>query len=305
VIQTIERLGFTPNSAAANLRKLRSSKLLVTVPDISNPFFSQILQGIEDAAQRQGYAVLLGDTQHNPKREERYAQMLKRKEADGLIFLGHRLPKEAASLVKSASPRCAPIVNGCEFSPSLGVPSVHIDNARAAGEAMEHLYQLGHRRIGVITGPLVSPLSRDRLRGVRSQAKARAADGALNVVQGDFSVASGAAMAEQLLLQREAPTAIFCFNDGMAIGVIQAAKRLGRSLPEDLSVVGFDDIQFARYTDPPLTTVAQPMREIGEGTVRLLLEILNGNEIAPVSITLPHTLMVRASTAPPRTERAG
>ena len=300
VIQTIERLGFTPNSAAANLRKLKSSKLLVTVPDISNPFFSQILQGIEDAAQRQGYAVLLGDTQHNPKREERYAQMLKRKEADGLIFLGHRLPKEAATLVKAAAPRCAPIVNGCEFSPSLGVPSVHIDNGRAAAEAMEHLYQLGHRRIGIITGPLVSPLSRDRLRGARSQAKARGTEQELNVVQGDFSVASGAAMAEHLLLQREAPTAVFCFNDGMAIGVIQAAKRLGRRVPEDLSVVGFDDIQFSRYTDPPLTTIAQPMREIGEGTVRLLLEILSGNEIAPVSITLPHTLMVRASTAAAR-----
>jgi LacI family transcriptional regulator, repressor for deo operon, udp, cdd, tsx, nupC, and nupG len=303
VIQTIERLGFTPNSAAANLRKLRTSKLLVTVPDISNPFFSQILQGIEDAAQRQGYAVLLGDTQHNPKREERYASMLKKKEADGLIFLGHRLPKEAAALVKAAAPRCAPIVNGCEFTPSLGVPSVHIDNTRAAGEAMEHLYLLGHRRIGVITGPLASPLSRDRLRGVRAQAKARGADDDLIIVQGDFSVASGAAMAEQLLLRRDRPSAVFCFNDGMAIGVIQAAKRLGQRVPDDVSIVGFDDIQFARYMDPPLTTVAQPMREIGEGTVRLLLEILGGNQIAPVSITLPHTLMVRGSTAAPASGR--
>lgn len=300
VIDTIERLGFTPNSSAANLRKLRTGNLLVTVPDISNPFFSQILQGIEEAAQRQGYAVLLGDTQHNPKREERYASMLKRKQADGLIFLGHRLPKEAAALVKRAAPNCAPIVNGCEFTPSLGVPSVHIDNARGAAEAMEHLYRLGHRRIGVITGPLASPLSRDRLRGVKAQARAQRAEGELLVVQGDFSIASGAAMAEQLLRRREPPTAVFCFNDGMAIGVIQAAKGKGRRLPEDLSIVGFDDIQFARYTDPPLTTVAQPMREIGEGTVRLLLEILGGDQIAPVSITLPHTLMVRSSTAPPR-----
>jgi LacI family repressor for deo operon, udp, cdd, tsx, nupC, and nupG len=300
VLQTIERLGFTPNSAAANLRKLRTGKLLVTVPDISNPFFSQILQGIEDAAQRKGYSVLLGDTQHNRKREERYASMLKRKEADGLIFLGHRLPKEAAAFVKASGARCAPVVNGCEFSPGLGVPSVHIDNAKASAEAMEHLYQLGHRRIGVITGPLVSPLSRDRLRGVKAQAKRRGADGQLLVVQGDFSIVSGVAMAEQLLLKPESPTAIFCFNDGMAIGVIQAGKRLGRRIPQDLSVVGFDDIQFARYTDPPLTTVAQPMREIGEGTVRLLLEIVEGNQIAPVSITLPHTLMVRSSTAPPR-----
>jgi LacI family repressor for deo operon, udp, cdd, tsx, nupC, and nupG len=297
VMQAVERLGYTPNSAAANLRTLRTRKLLVTVPDISNPFFSQILQGIEEAAQRRGYAVLLGDTQHEDKREERYASMLKSKEADGLIFLGHRLPKEAAALVKAAAPRCAPVVNGCEFSPRLGVPSVHIDNAKASAEAMDHLYRLGHRRIGVITGPLVSPLSRDRLRGVKSQAKSEGAESDLMVVQGDFSIASGAAMADQLLTRKDAPTAAFCFNDGMAIGVIQTAKRRGRRVPEDLSVVGFDDIQFARYTDPPLTTVAQPMREIGEGTVRLLLEILDGNEIAPVSITLPHTLMVRGSSA--------
>ena len=299
VMQEVERLGFTPNFVAANLRSFRTLKLLVTVPDISNPFFSQILQGIEDAAQNRGYAVLLGDTQHDNKREERYALMLKRKEADGLIFLGHRLPKEATALIKTAAPRCAPIVNGCEFSPRLGVPSVHIDNAKAAGEAMAHLYRLGHRRVGVITGPLLSPLSRDRLRGTKAQAGAEGALADLVVVQGDFSIASGAAMGDYLLGQRNAPTAIFCFNDGMAIGVIQAAKRRGRRVPDDLSVVGFDDIQFAGYTDPPLTTVAQPMREIGEGTVRLLLEILEGNaDVTPVSITLPHTLMVRASTGP-------
>src|SRR5262252_10540758 len=96
VMRAVELLGYVPNAAAKNLRTLRSGKLLVTVPDISNPFFALILQGIEDAAQREGYAVLLGDTQHDEAREERYALMLKRKEADGLIFLGHRLPMEAA-----------------------------------------------------------------------------------------------------------------------------------------------------------------------------------------------------------------
>src|SRR5262252_885353 len=116
VTRAVEQLGFIPNPTAKNLRTLRSRKLLVTVPDISNPFFSLILQGIEDTALGQGYSVLVGDTQHDVKREERYAQMLKRREADGLIFLGHRLPKEAASLIKAMAPRCAPIVNGCEFS---------------------------------------------------------------------------------------------------------------------------------------------------------------------------------------------
>src|SRR5438874_13575447 len=157
VLLAVEVLDYEPNSAAKNLRTLRTGKLLVTVPDISNPFFSLILRGIEDTAQREGYSVLLGDTQHDEAREEGYAGMLKRKEADGLIFLGHRLPKEAAAIVRDMAPKCAPIVNGCEFSPHLGIPSVHIDNSQAAFEAMDQLYALGHRRIGIVTGPLVSP----------------------------------------------------------------------------------------------------------------------------------------------------
>jgi LacI family repressor for deo operon, udp, cdd, tsx, nupC, and nupG len=299
VLQAVERLGYTPNSAAKNLRTLRTGTLLVTVPDISNPFFSLILQGIEDAAQRAAYSVLVGDTQHDEKREERYAQMLRRKEADGLIFLGHRLPKEAATLVRTMAPRCAPVVNGCEFSPRLEIPSVHIDNATAAFEAMDHLYRLRHRRIGIVTGPLVSPLSRDRLSGAMARAGKQRAERDVVVMHGDFSIESGAVAAERLLGRRERPTAIFCFNDEMAMGALETARRRGLRVPDDLSVVGFDDIRFARYMDPPLTTVAQPMRAIGEGTVRLLLEILNGDsETAPESVTLPHTLMIRSSTAP-------
>src|SRR4051794_18643259 len=171
VLQAVEDLGYTPNSAARHLRTLRSGKLLVTVPDICNPFFALILQGIEDAAHREGYAVLLGDTQHDETREERYALMLRRKEADGLIFLGHRLLDAAQAFIRSVAPRCAPVVNSCEFSSRLGVPGVHIDNARAAADGLEHLYRLGHQRIGIVTGPLNSPLSRDRLRGVKLRAK--------------------------------------------------------------------------------------------------------------------------------------
>jgi LacI family repressor for deo operon, udp, cdd, tsx, nupC, and nupG len=299
VMRAVAFLGYEPNAAAKNLRTDRSRKVLVTVPDISNPFFSLILQGIEETALSEGYSVLVGDTQHDLKREERYAQMLKRREADGLIFLGHRLPKEAVGLIKAVAPRCAPIVNGCEFSPRLGVPSVHIDNAKAATEAMDYLYELGHRRVGIITGPLASPLSRDRLRGALSSARNHQAEEDCMVVTGDFSIESGHTAAEQLLGATEPPSAMFCFNDEMAIGVIDAAKGRGLRIPRDLSVAGFDDIRFARYTDPPLTTVAQPMREIGEGTVRLLLQILDGQTAPPESITLSHKLIVRASTAAP------
>jgi LacI family repressor for deo operon, udp, cdd, tsx, nupC, and nupG len=300
VMAASDHLGFTPNVVSKYLRTQRTAKIVVTVPDISNPFFSLILQGIEDAAQREGYSVLLGDTQHDDKREERYAQMLKRKEADGLIFLGHRLPQEAAAMIEAMAPRCAPVVNGCEFSPTLGVPSVHIDNAKAAYEAMDHLYGLGHRRIGIVTGPLVSPLSRDRLTGATARAKKEKATRDFIVMHGNFSIESGAAAAERLLGRAEPPTAIFCFNDEMAMGALESARRFGIGVPDQLSVVGFDDIQYARYTAPSLTTIAQPMRQIGEGTVRLLLRILVDGEDAeaPESVTLPHKLVVRASTAP-------
>jgi LacI family repressor for deo operon, udp, cdd, tsx, nupC, and nupG len=298
VLRAVDLLGYIPNSTAKNLRQARTGKLLVTVPDISNPFFSLILQGIEDAALREDYAVLFGDTQHDDHREQRYALMLMSKEADGLIFLGHRLPEAAAALARGTAPRCAPIVNGCEFNPRLGVPSVHIDNARAAADAMSLLYDLGHQRIGVITGPLVSPLSRDRLRGASTVAERRG-DCELTVVGGDFSIESGYDAATRLLAAVPRPTAIFCFNDEMAMGVLEYARRHGVGVPDALSVVGFDDIRFARYTVPALTTIAQPMRALGESTVRLLLTILMDDSVVPTSITLPHTLEVRASTAPP------
>ena len=300
VMAAVETLGYSPNAAAKSLRTLRSGKLLVTVPDIANPFFAQILQGIESAALRAGYAVLLGDTQHDEKREQQYATMLQRREADGLIFLGHRLPKAAAALVRSLPHGKAPVVNGCEFSPSLGVPSVHIDNAKAAFEAVDYLCQLGHRRIGVVTGPMVSPLSRDRLKGTMTRANRDKARVTISVAGGDFSIESGIAAGEQLLGGVKPPTGIFCFNDEMAIGVLHAARQHGLRVPDDVSVIGFDDIRFAQYGDPPLTTVRQPMRELGEATVRLLLNILRGNVKDAVSVTLPHALIIRGSTAAPR-----
>lgn len=303
VLSAVEALGYLPNAAAKSLRTLRTGKLLVTVPDIANPFYSLLIQGIEETAQRAGYAVLLGDTRHDPEREDRYALMLQRKEADGLIFLGHRVPKALIAWTRGlgATP---PVVNGCEFSPRLGVPSAHIDNAAAAREAMEHLYGLGHRRIGIVTGPLASPLSTDRLRGVTDCAAEQGAKRQLAIFQGDFSIDSGIAGASQLLAQPDPPTAIFCFSDESAIGVMDFARQRKMRIPDDLSVVGFDDIRFSQYLTPPLTTIGQPMQDIGRETVRLLLEILRENK-KPASVTLPHRFMIRGSTGAPRGKGKG
>lgn len=298
VRNAVEALRYSPNGAARSLRTLRSGKLLVTVPNIANPFFSLIIQGIEDAAHREGYAVLLGDAGDDERREDRYAMVLQRKEAEGLIFLGHRLPASLQHLVGQRG-LAPPMVNGCEFSPELGVSSVHIDNAAAAKDAMAHLYGLGHRRIGVITGPLGRPLSRDRLRGTKASATAQRATKDLRVVEGDFSITAGIAGAKELLSQATPPTAIFCFNDEMAIGVLDYARKQGIRVPRELSVIGFDDIRFSAYQVPALTTVSQPMLQIGQETVRLMLEILRGTHRRPESVTLPHQLVIRESTAKP------
>ena len=299
VMAAVARLGYAPNVAAKTLRTLKTEKILVAVPDISNPFFSQVIRGVEEAASAAGYSVLLGDTRGEEEREEQYAQMLRRKEADGLIFLGHRLPPALSEMIAALGSR-APIVNGCEYSPELGVSGAHIDNERAAAEAMDHLYRLGHQRVGVITGPLVSPLSRDRLAGVKSAAARHGHAAALTVRTGDFSIDSGVAEARVLLDAPARPTAIFCFSDEMAMGALDALRAAGLRCPADVSLVGFDDIRYARRLDPPLTTVSQPMERIGHEVVRLLLEILSGDAGPQRHVTLRHELVVRASTAPPR-----
>ncbi len=297
VMAAVNALGYAPNMAAKMLRTLRTEKILVTVPDISNPFFSQVIRGVEQAAQEAGYSVLLGDTRHEPEREERYGEMLRRKEADGLIFLGHRLPDSLSDMMQAQGPR-APIVNGCEFSPDLAVSSAHIDNERAAAEAMEHLYGLGHSRIGVITGPLASPISRDRLAGVHAAAGARGQDAGLRIATGDFSIESGVRETLSLMDANPTLTALFCFSDEMAMGALDALRRKGRRCPQDVSLVGFDDIRFAKHLNPALTTVAQPMEQLGQEAVRLLLEIFAGHSQHFQQVTLPHRLVVRDSTAP-------
>lgn len=296
VLDVVQQLGYSRNSVAASLRTTRTGRIIVTVPDISNPFFSRVIRGVEEAAQEAGYAVLLGDTRNEREREEQYAEMLNRREADGIIFLGHRLPTTLARVLERDGGR-APIVNGCEFTPSLGVSSAHIDNAGAACEVMESLYAMGHRDVALILGPPDSPLTRDRLIGAQRAAEDRGLIGRLLIEHGDFSVESGRRAANTLLSRERTPTAIFCFSDEMAIGTLAATRSAQIAVPEVLSVVGFDDIQMARYVDPPLTTVRQPMAEIGRKTVELLLDILKGSQATPVSATLPHRLIIRQSVA--------
>jgi LacI family transcriptional regulator, repressor for deo operon, udp, cdd, tsx, nupC, and nupG len=297
VLDVVAALGYQPNVAARSLRTLRAAKILLTVPNIANPFFASVIRGAEEAARDTGYAVVVGDTRHDPDVEDQYAEMLSRREVDGLVFLGHRLPGRLAPLLARQGP-AAPIVNGCEYSPDLGVPSVHIDNAAAGGDALAHLIALGHRDIGIVTGPPVSPISRDRLAGALRVAEAHRIADRLQVRVGDYAAAS--AHAETAALLAGGVTAIFCFNDEMALGAISAIRAAGLSCPEDVSVIGFDDLPFARFFQPALTTIAQPKGQIGRRAVELLVGILQATDCPLRQVTLPHELVIRASTAAPR-----
>jgi len=298
VLQAAKALDYAPNAAARSLRTTRAAKILVIVPDIANPFFATIIQSAEAAAQEAGYSVVLAETAAQPSRALEYRAMLMRKEADGIVFLGNNFPDELRQLAEQMGPSC-PIVHGCEFDPNPAVPSAHIDDVAAASQALEHLYQLGHHRIGIVTGGLGSSLGQARVRGVRATAATWSLDDQLMVVNGDFSAASGQAAAELLLSRSPRPTAIFCFNDAMALGAISAVRAVGLSCPDDVSMVGFDDLDIAPFFSPPLTTIRQPMRALGRRSVELLLEVLRGERRGPSTTQLPFELVVRKSTARP------
>jgi LacI family transcriptional regulator, repressor for deo operon, udp, cdd, tsx, nupC, and nupG len=292
VLEAIEALNYQPNVLGRYLRRMETETVLVIVPDITNPFFSKVLRGIEAVALERGYQVLLGDTQNDVQLEEQYLNVLPQKQVDGMIFLTARTRKE---LMEEMS-RQFPIVLACEYLEGTDIPTVSIDNISSARKATEHLIGLGHRRIAHLTGPMDVILSRDRLRGYY-QALAQHdidVDAAL-VQEGDFSFESGYNVTLKLLALEKPPTAIFAANDAMAIGAIKAVRHRGGRVPDDVAVVGFDDIQMASIFEPSVTTIAQPMFDIGKQAMKLLLQLIDGEEVERRQFVLPDRLVIRES----------
>lgn len=290
--EVVKRLGYTPNALARNLRTARTRLIVALVPDISNPFFSEVIRGIEQVAYETGYSVLLGETQSNLVREQAYAEMVAARQADGIITMFHRIPTVPGG-------GRLPLVNACEYVRDSEISSVYIDNVAAARAAVDYLVMLGHRDIAFVAGPSSSPICVDREVGYH-QALEQAGivfNEALTAV-GDFSIEAGERAIERFLVQGQAFSAVFCSNDEMAIGAMRALISHGLRVPEDVSVVGFDDIRFSRYTSPSLTTVAQPKNALGREAMTLLLELLNDPDVPPRKRVLSADLVVRGSTAP-------
>lgn len=293
VLAAVDVLGYRMNHLARNLRTAESRMLLTMVPDVGNPFYAEIVRGIDSVARQQGYYVLLCDTGADPGRERSYFDLLRTRRADGAICLDpdtvqHALAEEMGDV---------PWVACCEFDPDVAVPYVGIDNRAAAAEAVRHLIARGHTRIALINSDGRYLYARQREAGLRDAlAEAGLAlPPAWHVTVDGLDFAAGAEAARQLMSRDESPTAIFAVSDTLAIGVIRGLRDAGFAVPRDVAVVGFDDIAMAAQIDPPLTTIAQPMRELGETAARLLLQRLAQPKAAVPGVLLPHRLIERGS----------
>lgn len=296
VKKIIDEVGYRPNRMGASLRTRKSGNIVVIIPDITNPVNAGIIRAIEQGAQTAGYSVLLGDTQGLEEREQHYASLVSHGQADGILLFCSRIPfKTDPNLPLLA--QLPPMVNGNERIDSDEVVQVAVDNVAAAKTAVNYLISLGHKRIAAVTGPGNIASSNERLEGYQLALKEAGIelDNALQI-EGGYIVQSGMDCANQLLLLPQRPTAIFCFNDDMAIGVMKFLQKQGFVVPDDISVMGFDDINYAQFVTPSLTTVHQPLHEIGSTCIDLLLKQLKGQTVEPGRRFLPFELKVRDST---------
>lgn len=296
--QAIAKSGYTPNVNAKRLRTRKAHSVLVIGPDIADPFCATVVQGVENTAAELGYAVLLGDTQGDVERARVYASMVRSGHVDGLLYLGIRQPYQLP-VGGEVRPRELPLVNICNYTTDR-FPNVGIDNVGAARLAVEHLIDLGHRRIAVIAALPDHPETAQRLEGYRAALRGRGLSVPEDLTAfGDFSFESGISACDSLLAARRRPTAIFCHNDRMALGAIQALWHRGMVVAQDISIVSFDNLEFARFSCPPLTTIAQPMYEIGTRAMTMLCDLMHGKKLRSYRQILPVELVVRESTGPP------
>jgi LacI family repressor for deo operon, udp, cdd, tsx, nupC, and nupG len=299
VQKAIDEMNYAPNAIARQLRRRRNEAIIVIVPEIANPFFSGIVQGIENMAHDLGYRVLIGETQGKQERLDYYADMVLTRVVDGLILLGSLLPSAVRADLDGGHASKIPLVLACERFDGLDCPNVAIDNVAAGALAVGHLVERGCRAIATITGPLGNTLCQDRLRGYhQAMAAAGLAVPDAGVAEGDFSIDSGYRAMQALLGHDRRLDGVFCANDEMAIGAQQAIRERGLAMPGDIAMVGFDDLRFGAFAAPPLTTIRQPTTELGETAMRMMDAVLHKRPLEQKNVVIVHELVVRASTGP-------
>jgi DNA-binding LacI/PurR family transcriptional regulator len=271
----------------------------VVVTSIADPFIGSIVQTIESAAHEQGYTVILTSSNDTPEREIEVVKMLQSRRVDGIIVASSRV---GALYQDRLDQLRVPVVliNSLAAHSGQHTISVSVDNHNGGRQATNHLVQKGHRRIAHVTAPADRNDGAERMAGYRDAlTEAGIAYDPSLVVQGTGRAGGGRRALSALLSLDDAPSAVFCYNDMTAIGLMDAAREAGLSIPQDLAVVGFDDIAFAQLAYPPLTTIAQPVDKLGRGAMELVLTLLSvddRSELSVTNVTVCGQLIVRASS---------
>jgi len=290
----IKELGYVPNTVARSLRSKKTQTLALVLTDITNPFFTNIARGVEDIASDAGFMVIYCNTDESEVEEEKYVQMLLQKQVDGMLLVPAR---SEPSIISKIQARGKPVVVIDRRIEGLESDVVRCDSEGGAYQLTQLLLGLGHRHISVLSGPRYVSTAADRVAGYqRAMAEASLSDGEC-IYFGSYHQKSGYEMAKQALAVTPRPTAFFAANNFIAIGALSALQEAGLHVPEDFSVVAFDDLPPSLTTFPFLTAIAQPAYEMGKRAAELLLARLQGKANQPYQVVvLPTELFIRQST---------
>jgi LacI family transcriptional regulator len=302
VLEAAEQLGYRPNPIARGLKTNRSYTIGVLIPDLTNPLFPPILRGIEDRLEESGYTPLMANTDNDPERERIDWHAMRARQVDGIVAATARRDHELLDELLESG---IPVVLVNRRAPDSGVPSATADDRQGIRLAVGHLAELGHERIAHIAGPLELSTGLDRHEGFHEAMRELGLepDPELVVVTGAFTEAEGAKACAELLDRGAGPTAIAAANDLIALGCYDVFAERGIACPDEISVVGFNDMPFAGRFQPPLTTIRIPHYEIGMAAAELMLENLLNGGAPPRDIRLEPSLVVRGSTVSPMQAR--
>ncbi|WP_163853654.1 LacI family DNA-binding transcriptional regulator [Paenibacillus elgii] len=297
VNRIMQELNYQPSVVASALTGKQTFTLGLLLPDLANPFFAEIARSVEDRAHELGFSVMICSTDNNLLREERNISLLKQKSVDGII-IATGVRNDA--ILKDLKKQNFPVALIARDMPSLAIDTVLVDDFIGGHMAASHLIEQGHRQIAVIAEDTLVMSSQERIRGYRfALEEAGIAYNPELVRISDFKVTDAKQVAGEMLDAPQPPTAIFACNDLLATGVIQAVRERGLSVPGDLSVVGFDNTLLATIIDPPLTTVAQPIQEMGQKVVDLIIRIINDKNSTKQRIVMLPELVIRSSVSRP------
>jgi LacI family transcriptional regulator len=293
VTEAIAELGYRPNTLARSLRRRETRTIGLIVPDNSNPYFAELARAVEDAGFAKGYSVILCNSDMSEVKEAAYIEALLSKQVDGIILISAANRREKFSEIIQAG---VPVVTVARELSDLPIDQIVTDNEQGGYLVGRHLIELGHRRIGCIAGPRDETPSADRIVGLRRALHEAGIDLPEGlVIRGDFTYESGHRVMAELLLRSPDLTAVFAANDRMAVGAMNYLWQTGRRIPDDISIIGFDDIPVAAMTCPPLTTIATPKADFARVSVSLLIERITNARREPVRVILPTRLVVRES----------